>query len=72
MGRLDPHPVTTEPTMETLNDLEKLHLWQVMQNYSFVLLTDNSTEASIKFHTDLRHKLNLSLFPEGHEYGKPH
>ena len=58
--------------METLNDLEKLHLWHVMQCHSFVLLTDNSTEASIKFHTDLRHKLNLILFPEGHEYGKPH
>ena len=58
--------------METLTDLEKLHLWEVMQNYSFVLKTYNCTEASIKFHTDLRHKLNLILFPEGHKYGKPH
>jgi hypothetical protein len=54
--------------MENLTDSEKLHLWEVMQCHSFVLLTNNSTEASIKFHTDLRHKLNLILFPQLNEH----
>jgi hypothetical protein len=58
----------TKPTMENLTDSEKLHLWEVMQCHSFVLLTNNSTEASIKFHTDLRHKLNLILFPQLNEH----
>lgn len=54
--------------METLTDLEKQALSDVMDYYVYHLYEDNCTEASIKFHSDLRDKLDLILFPQLGEY----
>lgn len=54
--------------METLTDTEKQALSKVMDHYIHHLCSYRRTEASIKFHYDLRNKLNLILFPpEGHD-----
>ena len=54
--------------METLTDLEKQALSEVMDFYVYRLYEDNCTEASIKFHSDLRDKLDLILCPQLNEY----
>ena len=54
--------------MENLTDLEKQALSEVMDYYVYRLYEDNCTEASIKFHSDLRDKLDLILFPQLNEY----
>ena len=54
--------------METLTDPEKQALSDVMDHYIHHLYTYNCTEASIKFHEELRDKLDLILFPQLGEY----
>ena len=56
----------TEPTMETLTDREKQALSEVMDHYFHHLHDYGYDETSIKFHSDLRDKLDLILFPEGY------
>ena len=49
--------------METLTDLEKQALSEVMDYYVYRLYANNGAQASIKLHSDLRDKLDLILFP---------
>ena len=54
--------------MENLTDTEKQALSDVMDYFVYRLYEGNFTEASIKFHSDLRDKLDLILFPQLNEY----
>ena len=54
--------------MENLTDTEKLALSDVMDHYIYHLYANNGAQASIKFHSDLRDKLDLILFPQLGEY----
>ena len=54
--------------MENLTDTGKQALSEAMDYYIHHLYTYNCTEASIKFHSDLRDKLDLILFPQLGEY----
>lgn len=54
--------------METLTDLEKQAIGKVMDFYTHHLHDYGYDEASIKFHSDLRDKLDLILFPQLGEY----
>ena len=60
--------MTYNTYMENFTDLEKQALSEVMDYYVYRLYEDNCTEASIKFHSDLRDKLDLILFPQLGEY----
>ena len=68
MVRLDPCSLTTEPTMENLTDSEKSHLGKIMDFYTLYLHDYGYDKASIKFHSDLRDKLDLIFFPQLREY----
>ena len=54
--------------MENFTDTEKQTLSEVLDYYIVSLHRDNCTEASIKFHSDLRDKLDLTLVPQLGEY----
>jgi hypothetical protein len=54
--------------MENLTDTEKSHLGEVMNFYTHHLHDYGYDEVTIKFHSDLRDKLDLILFPQLREY----
>jgi hypothetical protein len=54
--------------METLTDSEKEDLAQLLEDYVCHLHEYGHNEASIKYYSDLRDKLDLILFPQLSEY----
>jgi len=60
--------MVTEPVMENLTDSEKEDLAQLLEDYVCNLHEYNHPEASIKYYSDLRDKLDLILFPQLREY----
>jgi hypothetical protein len=62
MVRLDPRSLTTEPTMETLTDIEKQALTEILEDYIDNLRRLNCNEAAINHHIEIATKLGLTLF----------
>jgi hypothetical protein len=52
---------STEPTMETLTDIEKQALTEILEDYIDNLLDLKCNEAAINLHTGIATKLGLSL-----------
>ena len=50
--------------VDELTELEKQALMAMVCDRVFDLHMDNCTDATLKFHKDLRNKLNRLLFPE--------